>query len=119
MDLESVYRIKLFCPPESAEQIIASVLNIVHLTYGNYDCVAWTSSKGIEQFRPLMGAQPTRGNLHQITKGDSVKVEFSVPRDKHTLRQVIEDGIFPVHPWEEPVILVSEEWETRRARKMG
>jgi hypothetical protein len=81
--------------------------------------LVWISSTGTERFRPLAGSQLARGTLNEVTKGDSVKVQFSVPRDKNTLHQVIEEGIFPVHPWEEPVVLVSEEWETRRARKMG
>ncbi|MEM9976076.1 MAG: hypothetical protein AAF808_00445 [Cyanobacteria bacterium P01_D01_bin.2] len=113
MDLVLVYRIKVFCPPEYAKSIIDSVLKITHLTYGNYDCVAWTSAKGIEQFRPLPGSQPTEGSINEIINDNSVKVEFSIPRDKNTLKQVIEDGIFPVHPWEEPVVLVCEEWEVR------
>lgn len=114
MQFSPVYRIKLYCPPECAEPIIAAVLKVVSLRYGNYDCVAWTSSAGVEQFRPLSGAKPAVGDIHQVTRGDSVKIEFSVPRDEQTLQQVVVQGIFPVHPWDEPVILISEELETRR-----
>ena len=43
----------------------------------------------------------------------SVKVEFSIPRDKDLLEKVITEGIVPNHPWEEPVIIVTTAQEVR------
>ncbi len=115
MRLEPVYRINVFVSPNHVEAIIQGVTEIVPLRYGNYDNVAWYSSEGIEQFRSLEGSNPTLGSENQITKKQSVKIEFSIPRDRNLLERVIKSGIFPFHPWEEPVILLSEELETRKS----
>jgi hypothetical protein len=112
--LEKVYRIKVFVPSDFVDRVIESILNIVSLQYGNYDSVLWRSAEGIEQFRPLSGANPTSGKSNCLEENPSIKIEFSIPLDERLLYRLIEDGISPVHPWEEPVILISEEMETRQ-----
>jgi len=112
--LEKIYRLKVFVPVHFVDKVISNILNVVSLQYGNYDSVLWRSSEGIEQFRPLATAKPTTGRYNHLEENPSIKIEFSIPRDKKLLYQLIEEGIIPVHPWEEPVILVSEEMETRQ-----
>lgn len=112
--LKKVYRLKVFVPSESEKSVIDNILKVVSLQYGNYDSVLWRSSEGIEQFRPLTTANPTTGKHNLLEEKPSIKIEFSIPRDEKLLYQLIEEGITPAHPWEEPVILVSEEMETRQ-----
>lgn len=108
-----VYRIVTFIPPERVEKVIRGVVKVTSLRYGNYDQVTWQSAEGIERFRPLNGSQPTAGKEGIVSLEKSIKLEFSVPRDNELLEKVIQEGIIPTHPWEEPVILIYEVRETR------
>jgi len=114
MKLKQSYRITTFVPPDSLQAVIDSINNAVVLSYGKYDHVLWHSSPGIEQYRPLKGANPTEGKVGVVTSVDSIKLEFSIPHDEKILERAINEGIKPRHPWEEPVILVSEIFETRK-----
>ena len=102
-------------PPERAEKVLAGVTDITPLSYGRYDRVAWYSSsvEGTEQYRPLSGSGPTVGKENVFEQGASMRLEFSIPRDEKLLDQVLQEGIIPAHPWEEPVIVITEARETR------
>lgn len=104
----AVYRITVFVPPEHLERLLSSIRAVVPLRFGEYDDVLWFSSPGVEQFRPLPGSHPTLGKAMERTRHPSTKVEFSIERDPSILSKVIEEGIRPGHPWEEPVIFVAE-----------
>jgi len=106
--LRDVYRLTVFVPTEYLEQLLESIISVVPLRFGDYDEVLWFSAPGIEQFRPLPGANPTLGEAMKRTRHPSTKVEFSIDRDEQLLEKVIEDGIRPGHPWEEPVIFIAE-----------
>lgn len=114
MKLVPVYRVKTFVIPEYLDRVIEGVLNIDELIYGNYKNVAWQSNGGVEQFVPSEKSIPTEGNLGERTRVTSYRLEFSIPRDDDLLTKVIEQGIYPNHPWDEPVVQVSEEFETRK-----
>lgn len=111
--LKKMYRITLFVPPSHLEKVVDSITNTDSLRYGNYDSVVWWSSEGIEQFRPLEEALPTEGNKNTKEKLPSVMVQFSLPHDEKILEKMIKEGILPVHPWEEPVIIIQEVMTTR------
>ncbi|MCR4328344.1 MAG: hypothetical protein NUV53_02385 [Patescibacteria group bacterium] len=102
----SVYRVATFVSPEHASRLIEGVIKVSALRHGNYDSVAWSSAPGVEQFRPLEGSTPTSGEIRKLASFQSVKVEFSIPGDAKLLERVINEGIVPNHPWEEPVIIV-------------
>jgi len=40
---------------------------------------------------------------------------YRVKIDEKLLYRVVQEGITPAHPWEEPVILIGEEMETRQS----
>jgi len=101
----------VYSPPKNARQIIEAVSAVCELRYGDYDHVAWTSSPGTEQFRPLPGSNPTVGEQGELTALPSVRIEFSVPDDDEILKQVVTEAIVPNHPWESPVIVVARESE--------
>ena len=113
MKIKTVYRISTFVPPEHADALLAGILNVAPLSYGNYDQVAWWSAPGVEQFRPRPGSSPTLGQQNVIEKSGSIKLEFAIPHDEELLHRVLADGIAAHHPWEEPVIYVSESLSTR------
>jgi hypothetical protein len=113
LKLKPEYRITVFVPPTDLERLLEHIVMITPLAYGLYDNVAWWSHPGTEQFRPLPGSHPARGFHHSIERGSAVKLEFSIPRDEELLDRVINEGIVPAHPWEEPVICVAETLSTR------
>ncbi|MCA1012657.1 hypothetical protein [Halobacillus halophilus] len=114
MQLKPIYRIKTYVVPEYLEKVITGVLQIDELGYGHYKNVVWLSNDGVEQFVPSETSVPTEGNIGETTKVTSVRLEFSIPRDEKLLRDIIENGIYPNHPWDEPVVQVTEELEARK-----
>jgi hypothetical protein len=108
-----VYRVVTFVPTDYLEQVLESVLRIDALTYSQYDRLAWWSSEGTEQFRPLAEAQPTVGSSGEVARVRSIRLELSIARDLALLERIVEEGIRPQHPWKEPVIVVYEAIETR------
>lgn len=114
MKLLPIYRIQTYVIQESLEAVLNGVLSIDELIYGNYKNVAWYSSEGTEQFIPSEDAVPTEGSQGERTRLASIKLEFSIPRDEKLLVKVIEEGIYPNHPWDEPVVQVIEALETRK-----
>ncbi|TGB01418.1 hypothetical protein [Halobacillus salinus] len=113
MKLVEIYRVKTFVIEENLEKVKQGVLSIDSLQVGNYKNVMWQSQPGVEQFVPSEDAVPTEGGIGEKTDVASIRLEFSIPRDEALLRKVIEEGIYPNHPWDEPVVQVSEELEAR------
>jgi len=98
-----------------------SIEKVVPLTYGNYDRCASVSSPEIVRCRVLPGANlPSREDLNVVAEENDllqmecVTIEFSIPRDDALMRSVIEDGIYPAHPWDEPSVCVYPAYETRK-----
>jgi|SRR3989338_1278824 len=112
-DFKAMLRIVTFVPPDQVEKVIEGVQKITPLKYGKYAGVAWQSTPGIKRYQPLSGSNPTAGKENEVSREPSVKLEFSIPRSPLLLKRVINEGIIPNHPWEEPVILVFEVRETR------
>ena len=111
--LEPAYSITTFVPQSHLAVLLNAVLEITPLEYGQYDSVAWWSANGVEQFRPLSGANPSSGVAGLLSQLPSVRVEFRIPHDEELLDRVLELGLIPNHPWEEPVILIHEVRVTR------
>lgn len=106
--LQPVYRVTVFVPPAHLQALIDGICAANPLRIGDYDRVLWISAPGTEQFRPLAGATPTQGHVGELERGDTMRVEFCIPRDADTLSHVIDQGIRPHHPWELPAIFVDE-----------
>ncbi len=121
MKLVEVYHFRVVVPAGYEPEVLQSIEKIVPLTYGNYDRVAWVSSPGMELCRVLPGANPASQDDKNVIAAEDdlvklkcVAVEFSIPRDDALKRSVIEEGIYRVHPWDEPVVSVYPAHETRR-----
>lgn len=108
MRLLPVYRITVFVPPEHLAALREAVCAVDPLGAGDYDRVMWIAAPGEEQFRPLAEANPTLGRIGETTTAPSVRLEFAIPREPDRLERVIEQGIWPHHPWETPAIFVDE-----------
>lgn len=106
MRLLPVYRVTVFVPPEHAPQLKAGLASIEGLRLGNYDQVMWTSAPGVEQFRPLEGARPGEGRVGALSEVTTLRIEFAIARDPALLQRVLEQGVYPHHPWEVPAIFV-------------
>ena len=105
---QKVYRITTFVPPEHLDALLEGIESQVPLRYGRYDRSAWWSAVGVEQFRPLPGAQPTFGVIGKVERVPTVRVEFAIPRDRALLHRLIAEGLRPHHPWQEPAVFIDE-----------
>ena len=108
MKFETVYRVSVFVPPAHVQRVVDAICAVDDLRIGDYAHVLWTTAPGTEQFQPLHGAKPTEGDVGELTRAPTVRVEFCIARDPERLRRVIEEGIRPAHPWEVPAIFVDE-----------
>jgi hypothetical protein len=52
MIFRKVYRVTTFVPPDRVDGPLDGIVREVPLEYGRYDCSAWWSAVGVEQFRP-------------------------------------------------------------------
>ena len=108
MVLQKMYRITTFIPPEHVDGLLDGVSREVPLQYGHYDQSAWWSAVGVEQFRPMPGANPTFGEIGRTERVPTVRIEFAIPRDAELLTRFLTRGLIPHHPWQEPAIFVDE-----------
>ena len=108
MTFQEVYRIVTFIPPDRLEGLLEGVARVAPLRYGNYDCAAWWSAEGVEQFRPLPGSNPSVGHALEVSRVSSIRVEFAIPRDRALLDRVLSRGLLPSHPFEEPAVFIDE-----------
>ncbi|MBN8235663.1 hypothetical protein JF544_10415 [Halobacillus kuroshimensis] len=113
MKLVDIYRVKTYVIPEYVENLIQSVLSVDDLQVGQYKNVMWQTKDGM-QFVPSGTAVPMEGKIGEKERVTSLRIEFSIPRDEDLLTKVIEQGIYAAHPWDEPVVQVTEEREARK-----
>ncbi len=108
MILRSVYRITTFVPPDRVEAVLDGIVREAPLEYGRYDRAAWWSAVGVEQFRPLPGANPTSGEIGRTERVPTVRIEVAIPRERTLLELILTRGLIPSHPWQEPAIIIDE-----------
>ncbi len=104
VSLTPALRLVVFVPKEALESFVEAVQGEIPSFLGPYDRVMWWSHEGVEQFRPLEGAQSAHGTPMETKRLPSVKVEISLPNDKEAALSFIRTVIIPAHPWEKPVI---------------
>lgn len=105
MSQQPVYRLAVYVPPEYVERVVAGVCGVDPL---RYDRSAWWVGAGTEQYQPRPGATPSHSEVGKVSKVETTRLEFCIPRDPDLLRRVIDLGVRPHHPWQEPAILVDE-----------
>ena len=102
--LYKAYQVTTYIPAAEVANVINGILKVWAAKFGNYEHVIWSSSVGKEYFKPLSGAVPKMGSVGQSERIDSVAVNFFIPKNKALLLNIINNGIYPSHPWETPVI---------------
>ncbi len=107
------FRIKVYVISDYLEKVLDAITSTTNLKYGNYDGVSWCSHPGIERCTPRAGSNTYGGDIDKPFSIASTKIEFSIPRDKELLSKVVE-SIFQHHPWDEPVICITESVDTRK-----
>lgn len=119
--LVPVYLVSVEVPRDNKhpQKVTDAILAHDPLQYGDgYDQVAWESAVGIERYRTLPGTNPTVGTEGYRSSIPSIKLTFMLPRGGQGRRahlQKVLNAIVAAHPWEEPVICVSEARATRCA----
>jgi hypothetical protein len=107
--LERAYLVSVHVPSVSVDKILQALSAAVGLEYGKYDQVAYIDAEGVEQYRPLAGS---KAGAQQTVTTPSRVVTVSVVHDAAVLQKAV-DAITRVHPYEEPVIYVTEGWRSR------
>jgi hypothetical protein len=108
--LERAYQVRVHVPSDSVNKVLQSLVAAVGLKYGNYDQVAYIDAKGVEQYRPLAGSKS--GAQQDVTATPSKVLTLSLPHDAAVLQKAV-DAIYRAHPYEEPVIYITEVWRSR------
>ena len=111
MALHPAYRVSVYVPPDRLEAVLEAALRQAPLQFGPYEHVAHWTGPGIEQFRPLSQAAPAVGAVGEVSRIETVLLEFAIPRDDDLLDRVVGE-VVQTHPWEEPVVFVDETFVT-------
>lgn len=111
MKIVERYQVTVYVVHENLSQIVEAIKKVNNFRYGNYKWVHFVSASGKEYYNVLPEAEK---NISEDTihSNDALKIEFSIPRDSNQLNTVLET-IISHHPWDEPVIRISEITETR------
>ena len=97
-----MYKLIFYVPEPETEQVKRAVFDAGAGRLGNYDSCSW-QTKGIGQFRPLVGSQPSIGNLNALEVVEENRVEILCTRDViHTAITALKHA----HPYEEPAFEV-------------
>lgn len=94
------FKLEIFAPEESVDEILAALAGTHAGEIGKYDhCATIIPVQGF--WRPLEGAEPALGTPGELFSGSEVKLEV-LCREEYLLETV--QAVRDVHPYEEPVI---------------
>lgn len=112
---ENGLRIIVQVPETHAQGIIGAVLVDEILRYGDYDCVAYRTAAGVQQFRSLGSGH--NAATEKVVEVPCVEVSFFIGSDEARAVAVLR-AIYSAHPYEEPVIFVEPCVRTLHIRGM-
>lgn len=92
------YRLDVYAPEESVENVKEALFAAGAGKIGNYDHCCYTI-KGHGQFRPLPGANPTKGDLDKVCVYPEDKLEMIVA-DEYIDTAI--KALLKAHPYETP-----------------
>lgn len=93
-----MYKIVTYVPESHLEAVKNAMFEAGAGHFGHYSHCSW-ETLGRGQFKPLAGANPTVGELGQVTQVSEWKVEMIVPENK--LMEVVH-AYKQAHPYEVP-----------------
>jgi hypothetical protein len=110
---EHGFRIALQVPQTHTQIILDTIMQITSFKYGDYDQVSFTTSVGTQQFRSLGSGRnaPTQS----VVSVPCVELSVFVEKDDTLLARVI-DAVYNAHPYEEPVIFITNCLRTQHIR---
>lgn len=101
------YKIAVYVPECNFDDYVNAIQDHIPKAGDEYDRCLWYCL-GVEQFRPLSGVKPVYGETYETVRKPSVKIEIYIPRNRDICMQFIRNVLIPYHPWETPVIQLSE-----------
>lgn len=118
--LQPMTLVTTYVPPEAAERLRAAMKQAGGGRIGLYDGCSY-SSAGEGRFEPLSGARPVLGDGHLAGAGFATtapeeRVEIVCPPDRAAQ---VARAASEAHPYEEPLVVVSEVRIARGAARMG
>jgi hypothetical protein len=96
------YQLVFYVPEQDANTVKEALFALGVGRQGDYDQTCW-QTLGIGQFRPLPGANPTLGEMGELTIVKEYKVEMVCSKD---LIQAAIKILKEVHPYETPAYSV-------------
>ncbi len=103
--LKNQYLVIIQIQHHEAESFLEKINREVDLGYGNYDMCAFISSTGISKYRHLEGSEG--GASEKIHSVETTEIVLTINKTNSELEKLI-DVIYYYHPFEEPVVLVSD-----------
>jgi hypothetical protein len=94
----------VYVPRASTEALLAALFAAGAGAIGDYRECAWVTA-GIGRFRPLPGANPTRGEVGELVKVAEDRCEMVVPTGR---RDAVIAALRAAHPYEEPAFHLIE-----------
>ena len=91
-----------YVPVADTDAVLSAVFVAGGGQIGNYDQCAFVV-EGRGQFRPLMGAHPTLGEVGKLEHVAENRVELTFPRP---MREAVIAALREAHPYEEPAFHV-------------
>lgn len=109
MNSSPFFKIEIFAPAESVDEILETLASVHAGEIGKYDrCSTVIPVQGF--WRPLDDAKPYLGNPGELFSGSEVKIEV-LCREEYLLEAV--QAVRNVHPYEEPLINIISLANTR------
>lgn len=103
--LDAGTRVLVQVPEMDVERLLAAIVAVVPLAWGDYDQVAFTTSAGVQQFRSVgTGRNRATAGPERVP---CTEVQIFVPLKGEELDPVLR-AIYDAHPYEEPVIQLVE-----------
>ena len=93
-----MYKLVVYIPENSLESVKTALFAAGAGKLGHYDCCAW-QTKGVGQFRPLQGSNPSIGDQNQLESLDEWRLEIQV---EEALAAEVKKALIEAHPYEEP-----------------
>src|SRR5262245_27815324 len=97
-------KLVVFVPVAEADALVDALAAAGAGRIGEYERCAW-STTGEGTFRPLVGANPTLGEVGAIERVVEARVEMVLPRDR---RGAVIEALRAAHSYEEPAFDVFE-----------
>lgn len=111
-ETEAGFQLSIEVPEERADAVLAAVIAVAPLAWGDYDRVAFRSAPGRQQFRSLPAGR--NAPTETAVEVPCLRLTCFLP-EAANLRRVLE-AVYHAHPYEEPVVLLTPALRTLHIR---